>query len=80
MISSVTQKPLVVTRDHPLYSDITVPVSQLEEVKRLLDAHHIQYEVDEDYYSFDDEPEVTFINLRRGTNAEQVQQILDSIP
>lgn len=80
MIDVMTQEPLTVE----VYSDaepcITLPVSQLEAVQSLLDAHQILYWTDEIAISLDGEPEVTVINLSRRSDPVLVQRLLDSVP
>ena len=78
MTDVVTTKPLVVSSDAAVGLFITVPVSQLDEVCRLLDGRGIRYWVDEYAVSLDGEPEVTDINLGRGGDAVAVQALLDS--
>ncbi len=80
MNDSSTKKPLHVS-DHGAGGPyFWVPVSQLAEVCRLLDANRVPYQVDEYTISLDDEPEVTIINLGPGGDGEAVQKILDSVP
>jgi hypothetical protein len=74
-----TQKRLYVSTDGTAGPYIMVPVSQLDEVRRLLDSRHIGYWVEEDVISFNGAPEVGVINLGRGTDAAAVQAILDSV-
>jgi hypothetical protein len=56
-----------------------LPLAQLDEVTKLLDKNEISYWVDEEALSLDGEPEVIWINLKRGSNAATVQSLLDSI-
>ncbi len=58
---------------------ITLPVSQLETVRRLLDTRGIRYWVDEYFISMNGEPEEALINFPRETNASRVQELLDSV-
>jgi len=80
MNDNTTQKPVFVSTNQELGPCLMIAESQLEEIRQLLDAHHIGYEVDEEALSVDDEPEITFINLARGTSADQVRQLLESLP
>lgn len=80
MKDSSTKKPIRVSTDGDAGPYVMVPVSQLAEVRALLDKHHVRYWVDEDAISLDGEPEVTVINLSRGTNPVAVQRILDNAP
>ena len=80
MIDTASQKPLLVSTEYPLIPYITLPISQVDEVRRLLDSRNIGYWVDEIAISFNGDPEETVINLNRGTDAVAVQAILDSVP
>jgi hypothetical protein len=55
------------------------PVSQLDEVRRLLDSHHVRYWVEEDAISLDGAPETIIVNLGREVDAKAVQALLDSV-
>jgi len=79
MTDVTTQQPLRVSTDGNAGPYITVPVSQLDEVKRLLDRADIQYWVDENVISFDGSPEIAEINLGREADASAVQAVLDSV-
>lgn len=80
MIDTTTNGPLRVSTDSTAGPYLTVPVSQLEEVRQLLDSRGIGYWVSEHAISWDGAPEVTVINLGRGGDAAAVQAILDSAP
>jgi hypothetical protein len=80
MTDSSTKKPLHVSGAGGPLPYIMLPVSRLDEVEKLLDAHHVRYEVDELAISLNDGPEMTVINLPRGTDGAAVQRLLDSIP
>lgn len=56
---------------------IMVPVAQLDAVLRVLDVHRIAYWLDEEYISFDDDPEVAFVNIPSEVNPDAVQKVLD---
>ena len=78
MIDVSTMKPLYVSTDGDAGPYIMVPVQQIDDVRTLLDANDIRYSVDEDAISLDGQPEVTVVNLGRGSNAAAVQKILDN--
>jgi hypothetical protein len=80
MTDSSTKKPLRVSDGGTAGPYITVPVSQLAEVRRLLDANKVRYWVDEDAISLDGEPEATVINFGRDCDRAAVQRILDAAP
>ncbi len=79
MTDAATQKPLRVSTDGTAGPYIMLPVSQLDEVRRLLDSRRIRYWVEENAISLDGGPEMTVINLGRGGDAAAVQAILDSV-
>jgi hypothetical protein len=78
MIDTTTQSPLRVSTDGTAGPYIMVPLSQLDEVKRLLDGRRIRYWVQENAISMDGTPYVAVVNLGREGNAGAVQAILDS--
>lgn len=55
-----------------------VQVSQLQDVRRLLDSRRIPYTVDKYAISFDGRPEVVVIDLGPDADAVAVQAILDN--
>lgn len=77
MIDQCTNKPLVVSTDGDTGPYIMVPVNQVDDVCRLLDANDIRYWVDDDAISLDGKPEVTVVNLGSGSDASAIQKILD---
>jgi hypothetical protein len=77
MIDTVTNKPLRVSTDGTAGPYIMVPLDQLDNVRRLLDARRIPYSVDEDAISLNGEPYVTVVDLGRAADAAAVQTILD---
>jgi hypothetical protein len=79
MSDAVTQKPLRVSTDGTTGPYIMVPVSQLDEVRRLLDSRRIGYWVEENVISLDATPEIAVINLGREGDATAVQALLDSV-
>jgi hypothetical protein len=58
---------------------IMAPVSQLDDVLRLLDARGIGHWVEEEAISLDGAPEIAVINLGRDEDSSAVQAILDSV-
>jgi len=77
MTDAISQQPLRVSTDGTTGPYINVPVSQLDEVRRLLDDNKIRYWVEENSISWDGGPYLTVINLGREGNAAAVQSILD---
>lgn len=56
---------------------ISVPATQLREVRQVLDAAEIQYWADAIAVSVDGRPALTVINLGKGVDASHIQSILD---
>lgn len=79
MIDISTKKPLRVSTDGDAGPYVVVPVQQLDDVRRLLDAHHVSYWVDEEAISLDGKPEVTVVNFGRDAQPDAVQEILDQV-
>jgi hypothetical protein len=79
MTDVTTRKPLSVSTDGTAGPYIMVPVSQLDEVRRLLDGRRIGYWVEEEAISLNGTPEIAVINLGCGADAMAVQTILDSV-
>ncbi len=79
MIDAMTKKPLYVSTDGNAGPYIMVPVSQLGDLRELLDKHRIRYSVEEDAISLDGKPEVAVVNLVHGADDSAVQAILDSV-
>jgi len=80
MKDAVTKQPLRVEAVEGPLSYLWVPLSQLDEVRKVLDAGKVPYSVSEIAIALDDEPEGVSIHLARGTDAEAVQRLLDSVP
>lgn len=80
MIDAMTRKPLHVSTEGAAGPYISLPVSQLDEVCRLLDEHKVRYSVEEEVISLDGGPEIAVIDFGRNADALAVQAILDSIP
>jgi hypothetical protein len=79
MTDATTQQPLRVSTDGTAGPYILVPLSQLNEVKRLLDDQRIRYWVEENAISLDGAPYIAVINLGREGAVDAVQTILDSV-
>jgi hypothetical protein len=80
MIDCSTKAPLQVLDGGDGGPYIMVPVEQVDDLRSLLEMHHIQFQVDEEAISIDAEPEITVVNLFAGTDPRRVQAILDSTP
>jgi hypothetical protein len=79
MTDATTQQRLRVSTGGTAGPYVRVPVSQLEEVKALLNSNGIRFWVGENAISWDGKPEIAVINLGRGANASAVQNVLDSV-
>jgi hypothetical protein len=79
MTDFTTQKPLRVRTEGTAGPYIRVAMSQLDEVRKMLDSRGIRYWVSELAISWDGAPEVTTVNLGRGGDAAAVQAILDGV-
>jgi len=78
MIDTSTQKPLTVLSAGTAGPYIMVPLSQLSEVRQLLDEQHVRYSVTENAVSLYEAPLVALIDLDQRANVTVVQDILDS--
>ncbi len=72
-----TKQQLLVSTDGNAGPYIMVPVTQLDDLRLLLDRHNVHYLVDEDAISLNGEPEIGIVNLGRAGDAVAVQRILD---
>lgn len=79
MINAMTRKRLHVSTDGGAGPYIMLPVSQLPDVRQVLDHHRIRYAVEEEVISLDGAPEVAVIDLGRAANADAIQAILDTV-
>ena len=79
MIDAMTEKPLYVSTDGTAGPYIMVPVTQLPDLRDLLDKHRFRYSVEEDAISLDGAPEIAVVDLGHGTDGAAVQAILDNV-
>ncbi len=78
MIDSSTSKPIRASTDGMSGPYIMVPVGQLDQVRKLLQANGIPHWVDHNAISVDGRPAVAVINLGKGTDPHRVQVLLDA--
>lgn len=78
MTDVTTHQPLQVSTDGTAGPYIMVPLSQLDDVKHLLDGQRVRYWVEENAISWDGSPYIAVINLGREGDAAAVQSILDA--
>jgi hypothetical protein len=79
MIDVTTKQPLRVSTDGTAGPYVLVPVTQLDAVCQALDSRGVRYWVEDEVISLNGAPETAAINLGRGTDAQSVQALLDSI-
>ncbi len=79
MTDTTTKEPLYVSTDGTAGPYIMVPVSQLEQLRQVLDQQRVPYSVEEDVISLDGAPEVAVVDLGRGANAHAIQALLDRV-
>lgn len=78
MTNKATNQPLHVSVNINAPPHLWLPMSQVERVQQLLDAHGVRYWLDDLAISWNGEPETTVINFSHGTDAEAVQRMLDA--
>ena len=79
MTDAATAKSLQVSTLGTAGPYIRLPLSQVDDVKRLLDTHHIHYWVHENAISTDGGPYMAIIELGSNGNATAVQLVLDRV-
>jgi hypothetical protein len=79
MIDTRTQKPIRVTINRMAAPHISLPLSQLDEIRALLDRHGVDYWPDSIAVSIDGKPLVVVVNLGRKVDVDFVQSILDEV-
>ncbi len=77
MIDALTKKPLTVINPAPTWPYLRVAVSQLTDIRRVLEINAISHEVSEHFISIDGGPEVAKIKLGRTPDVAAIQKILD---
>jgi hypothetical protein len=58
---------------------IMAPLTQLGSIEAVLQEHEIDYWVDDNAISLNDEPYIAVVNLSRNVAVDRVQALLDSI-
>lgn len=79
MFDQITKERLRVSTDGNAGPYLMVPVTQLDELKVLLEHHKIRYWVDADAISLDGEPAIAVINFGRSGDVNRIQPILDTV-
>lgn len=80
MIDASTKGKIYVSTDGTAGPYIMVPVSQLAEVRNILDENRIPYAVEENAISLDGEPLIAIIDLASSVDPKFVQDLLDRQP
>lgn len=78
MIDAATKEPIRVDDVDKDYLSISVSVQHLDQVVELLKRNTVRFWVAHDRVSVNHGPFMARVNLRRGSDAQQVQSILDS--
>lgn len=79
MTDVTTNQPLRVSTDGTAGPYIMVPLSQLEEIQRLLKNHNIRLWTEENAISLNGAPYIAVVNLGYQGDAEAVQVLLDRV-
>lgn len=58
---------------------IRTPLSRIPEIRKLLDEHHIRYDVNDIAISLDGELYIVVVNFGRKADGAAIQAILDTI-
>jgi hypothetical protein len=77
MIDALTKQPMRVQITPKGKAFIHLAVSQLDDVRRVLEQHRFDYWADLHYFSWDGGPETTYVQFPWATNASAVQAALD---
>ncbi len=80
MTDATTKAPLRVIPAEGTGPYLRLPLSQLADVRRLLDSHGIRYWPDPEAISMNGGPPIAYINFSRTVEAETVQDLLDRQP
>ncbi len=78
MNDSTTHARVAVSTDGDAGPYIMVPLDQLDAVAEMLKTGGIAFWVDADAISLNGKPAIAVINFGRGTDAQQVQGLLDA--
>ncbi|MBY0231232.1 MAG: hypothetical protein K2W96_18275 [Gemmataceae bacterium] len=76
MIDAVTKKPMKVWGTTGLKT-VSVPLTQLDSVRKLFDANNIFYWVSDTAVSFDNHPPRISVEISRREDLAKVQALLD---
>lgn len=79
MTDSATNTSIRVSPDENTGPYMVVPTSQLDQIRGLLAANGFRFWVSHNEISVDGKPPVNFVYFRRGTDAQQVQALLDTV-
>lgn len=79
MIDAGTKEPIRVRDQDKDYLYLVVSVGEIPRVRSVLESHGIRFWVSHLQISLGSGPYTSWVNLKRGTNAPQVQTILNSV-
>lgn len=79
MIDVTTNKPLRISVGPRGHAEMRLAVSQLDDVRGVLDRHGVNYWLIDGIMSFNGGPEITYIGFSRNNNHEAVQAMLDAV-
>ena len=79
MTDPTTKKPICVEIDAKDRPYIETPTSRVDQIRTLLDANGVRFWVDHTAISIDGQPYTTLVYINRGTTAERVQTLLDTV-
>jgi hypothetical protein len=79
MIDAGTKEPICVVDHDKDYLYLVVSVGEIPRVRSVLESHGVRFWVSHPQISIGGGPFTSWINLKRGTDAREVQTILDSV-
>ena len=79
MSDTVTRNTLSVSTNGAAAPYIRVPVSQLDDIRQLLEKNNIHYRVHENVISLNGGPEIAVVDFGRGADIDAVRRVLDSV-
>ena len=78
MIDVELNQPLQVNTEGTAGPYLMVPLTQLPDVRAVLDANQLRYTVSQDAISLDERPVIAIVDFGIGADVAQIQAILDA--
>jgi len=78
MMNTSAQRPLVVLDGGAAGPYIMLPLTQVENVRAILDSHDVSYWVDTWAVSLDENPYMTVINISAKFDVDSIQRMIDA--